>query len=118
MITLDEFESQILPGFRKIFAASGPGTIILIKWGIPEADIDIYVEFVIALMPLIISIIWGMHTHTVDGKIAAVEKMSDVENIIIKDNASSKMESIVKDKNRDKVISVSQMHLSFIDKDE
>ena len=61
-------------------------------------------SFWIGLVSLAIPTIWMWVTHTVSGKLAAVEALPSVEKIEIKPNASNTVMAIANDNTRPKVV--------------
>ena len=82
-MTMDEFNDQIMPAVRKALAASGPVSVMLIHAGWPEANVSLWLDLAIAVIPLIVSIVWGAPHHTVAGKVATAESLPEATRLIV-----------------------------------
>jgi len=70
---------------RLLLAISGPIGAWLVAHGISAENLTTVVEAIIVivgLIPTIGALVWGVHAHTDNSKLEAVEAMPDVKQIV------------------------------------
>lgn len=110
MNTISPNLEQVLSALRKLLAAGGPLSAVLIMQGIPPEKVNAWMEIAMLLLgivPLLVSIVWGMFTHTDRATIAAVQKNPEVSRITVKDDATGAAANAVDNIAMTKVISES-----------
>lgn len=91
-------QDQILSLVRQIVALGG-GIAIGRGW-LTADQLTLITGIVTALVPLV----WGVYAHTNSSKMASVESMPDVKNIVIEAGANGSVGAAAHDPSRPKVV--------------
>lgn len=92
---------------RTLLSATGPIAALLIARGMPAEDVGLWSSLALALLafgPIVSQGVIGLMSKTDKSKLAAVNAMPDVVQVVVKDSAGTGATAAVKDKALEKVV--------------
>jgi hypothetical protein len=80
-------QDQIKSILQLLLGAGGPLAALLISYGVPQDKINLWVNLLVAVLPMIIGAVWAILDRTHKNTIASAAAIPGVSEVVIKSDA-------------------------------